>query len=487
MTTFVVESGGRVPRIPRVRGLVAVAPGLRKADSPTRKEKFMRTAAVSSMLILLSISSPALASFPCSTQGVYPEICLADMPVLDQKNPNFATVSVPDDIYCSERNPKHSIGLPGQLCRVGVPTGGFCSGGVGCLPLVPASYTDNYGYNTWLPLGAFAGDPEYVWDTTSDKFVPGTSDHDATTNFCGVVAMVMVLDTALEYASHTTIAPNSWLAHYYQPDSSGNVADANLTPTSKRLPSPLFNAYRRESAGLDLRDCSANDPGACMTQAQLQQVINFNILRSVDPTDSQGSNDGEGFPGLIKDGNFAYNKSGVAASAVSDHDVSFSTFTALVRGGAAVYMRHSEYYAKAVSVVCPSGIGECLDITLTKTDPAGNLVHSGHYEALRGYSLDASGNYQFYFNNPGTGAFEVLDNGPTGLEEVKVGQYYECPGGVIPYAARVVNGTDSALPYSTQDKIIFWPDDKANANRLCDIVDGDSVYVTTDYKGLSLP
>jgi hypothetical protein len=355
----------------------------------------------------------------------------------------------------------------------------------------PPPYTDNYGYNTWLPRGAFATDPELVWDASSSTWVLGTSDHeDAMTNFCGVVASVMVLTSALEYRStSTTVDPNGWVAQYFLPDSSGHVADANPNPTSKVLPTPLLNAYRRATDALDARACMEIDTADCMTRKQLQQVINFNILRSVDPTDTDGSNDGDGLGWLVSQNNFVVPpQSTDVPQLITKNNVGFETFRKLIRAGKPAYMRHTEYYAKTSSGPCGSGSGECVDITLEKNPADKNATSPGHYEALRGFSLyDAAGTTDFFFNNPGTGAEEVVDNGPSGLQEVSVGTYYSCPGGGAPYSARVVV-TDPAnnLP-AGQSEIIFWPDPKATANRLCDLVDGDIIYVTTSYTALYLP
>src|SRR5262249_9970187 len=113
---------------PRVQSLLRVLPRLRKIlprprrrqvaqPSPRERRRGSMTSTRSLCWVVMALASPAHAKYTCNPPaGVYPEVCDigSSMPVYDQTHPAFATVNVPNDIYCSELKP--AAGVAGQLC-----------------------------------------------------------------------------------------------------------------------------------------------------------------------------------------------------------------------------------------------------------------------------------------------------------------------------------------------------------------------------------
>lgn len=422
-----------------------------------------------------ALPSAAYAGFSCPPISGSFETCDmgSSMPIYDQTNPNFATVNVPDDIYCSEMSP--TVGTAGHLCTNAF--GYSCSSGDSCTPLYFLN-NYNYGYNTWLPKGAFNGDPEYQWSMTQNKWVVGTASGSAQTEFCGGVAGMMVFMAAYNNkSSSTTVRPASWTAQYVMPNPfTGAVGNYN-PDEDKHLPSTLLDATAKAGAASSVRACHLNalgNPVGCMDRNALMRVMNYNILRSVDPTNVEGSNDGQNIGILVDD--FL-----PAASYWTSKSVSFAAFRSLIRTGSPAFMRHTKYYASVDAVICPTSLAgkSCYNITATKTVPGSDppdTTSQGHYEALRGYTKDASG-YTFTFNNPNYGHVDVIhgDGTSTGLSEVSVGTYVNCGGNVY---KRLVGGGD--LP-DGQTQAVIWPVSGDGASRLCDMDEGESTHLVTSY------
>jgi hypothetical protein len=424
----------------------------------------------------MALAAPAHAKYTCSPPpGVYPEVCDigSSMPVYDQTHPAFATVNVPNDIYCSELKPADG-GVPNQLCVDS--SNNFCVGGSSCVPITPAPHA--FAYNTWLPHGAFAGDQEWQWQSATSTYAVGTASGGASTNFCGSVTGSMILTTAINtMASTQHLVAGSWTKTWFHPGT--GVPDYNSTPDPAK-PLTMFDGTGKVGYDSSKRAChldtTTNTLVDCMSQNDVQRVINYNILRSVDPTDVQGSNDGSSFKSLVND--FS-----PAATYVSSNNLTFAGLKQVVQNGDIVQMRHTEYFVTITTVSCPGSLAGdvCKEISISQTDPNGVTTTAGHYELLRGYSLDSSGTYTFFFNNPAYGWREEItgDFTDTGMKQMTVGTYYQC--GTNEHRRFVAGGSMPA----GQGSLLVWPVAKTGVNnRFCQYLTGDATYLATSYSGL---